>query len=693
MDENMDKTKVAEYYNTFTSNEFAERYLYEGEDLGAFWTKESTRFRLWAPTAEGVILNLYRNGNASEHLSGAGLYGSMIADGEANTQDLIVQYPMLPDEQGTWFLEVNGDLNGVYYTYSVTVEGSTREAVDPYAKAAGVNGDRGMVINLTATDPEGFREERRPDSIKPTDAIIYEIHVRDFSVDVDSGMKNKGKFLAFTEENTVNSHGDKTGISHLKELGITHVHLLPVFDYATVEEAESQYNWGYDPKNYNVPEGSYSIDPFHGDVRIREFKQMIQTLHTKGIRVIMDVVYNHTYSLEDSNLQKCVPGYYYRMTPKGVYSDASACGNETASERPMVRKYITDSVVYWAKEYHIDGFRFDLMGVHDIDTMNRIRTALDQIDPGILIYGEGWTGGASPLPEELRAMKANMKKLHERIAAFSDDIRDGIKGSVFEEAGQGFVNGGEGMEETIKFGITAAVIHDQVDYKRVNYSDQPWAKAPSQTVNYASAHDNLTLWDKLALSAPESSREDRLRMNLLSAAIVLTSQGIPFFQAGEELLRSKPLNGEGSRFDDNSYRSPDAVNSIKWEYKTRNLEVFRYYRGLIALRKAYTCFRYAEAGRIQSSLRFIDTGHPKLIAYLLEQHSGCPKEEPKNTGNQELTICVVLNANREAKTIELPEGVWNVYVKGKRAGTEVLEIITDGTVTTEPISALVLVKE
>lgn len=693
MDETMDNTKVTKYYDTFKSKEFAERYTYEGEDLGALWSKESTRFRLWAPTAESVTLNLYRNGSASGQLSGAGLYGSRITDGEIDSEDLIGQYPMLPDERGTWFLEVSGDRNGIYYTYSVTAEGRTREAVDPYTRAAGVNGDRGMVINLTATDPEGFREEKRQESTRPTDAIIYEIHVRDFSVDADSGMKNKGKFLAFTEENTVNSHGEKTGISHLKELGITHVHLLPVFDFASVEEAGSQYNWGYDPKNYNVPEGSYSTDPFQGEVRIREFKQMIQSLHANGISVIMDVVYNHTYSLEDSNLQKCVPGYYYRSNPDGTYSDASACGNETASERLMVRKFITDSVVYWAKEYHIDGFRFDLMGVHDITTMNRIRAALDQIDPGILIYGEGWTGGVSPLPEKLRAVKANMSKLHERIAAFSDDMRDGIKGSVFIEAGLGFVNDGEDMEETIKFGITAAVYHDQVDYKRVSYSDQPWAKAPSQTVNYASAHDNLTLWDKLTLSAPESNREDRLRMNLLAAAIVLTSQGIPFFQAGEELLRSKPLNEEENSFDDNSYRSPDAVNSIKWADKTRYLEVFRYYQGLIALRRAHPCFRYTEAEKLQSSLRFMNTGHPKLVAYLLEQHSGLSMEAMTNTDNYETTICVILNANRDAKTIRLPEGVWNVYVKGKRAGTKILERITAGTVTAEPISAVVLFKE
>ncbi len=691
-------TRTMEYYHEFTSKEFEEKYTYKGDDLGAVWTKEATGFRLWAPTAEGVTLNLYRSGHAMDHPSGTN--GTKTEDEGVQLQDLIGRYSMQPDVWGTWFIKVRGDLDGSYYTYSVTVDGHTEEAVDPYARAVGVNGDRGMVTNLAATDPVGFREEKRPEPLVPTDAVIYEVHVRDFSVDVSSGMLHKGKFLAFTEENAVNSRGDKTGLKHLVELGITHVHLLPVFDYATVDEAGSevsrtaggiieargvnteafaaQYNWGYDPKNYNVPEGSYATDPFRGEVRIREFKQLVQALHANGIRVIMDVVYNHTYRLEGSNFQKCVPGYYYRMTPDGYYSDASACGNETASERPMVRKFLIDSVVYWAKEYHIDGFRFDLMGVHDIETMNLIRTALDQVDPGILIYGEGWTGGASTLPEEFRAMKANMNQLDLNIAVFSDDIRDGIKGSVFEEKGQGFVSGKEGMEETIKFGITAATYHDQVDYQRVNYSRRPWAKAPSQTVNYTSAHDNLTLWDKLCLSVPDSSREERIRMNLLSAAIVLTSQGIPFFQAGEELLRSKPLNEAGTRYDDNSYRSPDSVNSLKWEEKTRNKEVFRYYQGLIALRKAYDGFRLRDAGELRTSLRFMDTGYSKLVAYLL---------------NTDVTICVILNANREAKTIHLPEGIWNVYVKGNRAGTELLEKITEGTVSVEPISAVVLIKE
>lgn len=697
----MDRELIIRYYNQFSTKEFEEKYTYEGNDLGAVWTGDKTIFRLWAPTAEQVSVKLYHRGSEEETAAEVGAQ-----------EDLFRQVPMERDIKGTWTAEISGNLNGIYYTYEVTAEGRTREAVDPYARAAGVNGNRGMLIDLASTDPEGFRNEKRPEQLQPTDSIIYELHVRDFSQDVSSGIKNKGKFLAFTEQGTRNTHGEATGVDFLKELGITHVHLLPVFDYATVDEAKStdnlQYNWGYDPKNYNVPEGSYSTDPFHGEVRIKEFKQLVQALHANGIRVIMDVVYNHTYSLEDSSFQKCVPGYYYRETAEGNYSDASACGNETASERSMVRKYIVDSVVYWAQEYHIDGFRFDLMGVHDIDTMNQVREALDRINPGILIYGEGWTGGASPLPEEQRAVKANMRKLDTRIAAFSDDIRDGIKGSVFDEGGQGFVNGREGMEETIKFGITASTPHDQVDYHRNLYFASPWAQEPSQTINYASAHDNLTLWDKLTLSAPDSSPEDRLRMNLLSAAIVLTSQGIPFFQAGEELLRSKPLDDSGSRFDENSYRSPDSVNSIKWNDRTKNKEVFEYYKGLIAFRKVHKALRLEKSEEIRSCLRFLSMEEPKLVGYVIETgktgvvkvaegasvvkvdegategETGIPKED---------TVCVIFNGNKEEKQVKLPGGSWKVYGKGKIAGVEVLETISGGSVIIEPISALILAKQ
>jgi pullulanase len=645
--------------------EFEEAFTYEGNDLGAIWSKDKTAFRLWAPTASDVVLNLYSEGS-----------------GDNNIENIA----MTKDVKGTWVTEKPGDLDGVYYTYSVTVDGVTKEAVDPYARAAGVNGKRGMVIDLDSTNPDGFLQDEKPALVSPTDSIIYELHIRDFSIDKSSGMQNKGKYLAFTETGTKSSTGEKTGMDYLVDLGITHVHLLPSFDYASVDESkpeDNQFNWGYDPENYNVPEGSYSTDPEHGEVRINEYKQMVQSLHKNGIRVIMDVVYNHTSSSVDSNLNKVVPNYYYRMNEDGTFSNASACGNETASERAMVRKYIVDSVVYWAKEYHVDGFRFDLMGIHDIQTMNEVRKALNEVDPTIVIYGEGWTAGGSPLPDEEKALKANLSSLDAYIGAFSDDIRDGIKGSVFEDMDQGFVNGKTGMEETIKFGVVASTENNQIDYDLVNYSDTWWAKEPTQTINYASAHDNNTLWDKLAISNETDSEEDRIKMNLLSGAIVLTSQGIPFFQAGEEFLRSKPSD-DGTSFVDNSYNSPDSVNSLKWDALTKNKEVFNYYKGLIAFRKAHSALRMTKTADIQENLKFLEGLEPNVVGYTIDNSPN---------GETAKSLCVIYNANKETSAITIPEGDWNVYVKGQQAGTEILETVKGGTITVEPISTMVLVQE
>jgi pullulanase len=650
--------------NIFSTREFEEAYYYGGADLGAMWSEAKTTFRLWAPTASSVALNLY---------------------GDGSGMNLIITIPMTKDVKGTWFTEKAGNLDKIYYTYTVTVDGVAQETVDPYAKAVGVNGERGMIVNLAASDPAGFREDIRPEMINPTDAVIYELHIRDFSVDESSGIKNRGKYLAFTETGTKTPAGVSTGIDHLAELGVTHVHLLPAFDFASINEAEldnREFNWGYDPANYNVPEGSYSTDPKKGEVRINEFKQMVQTLHSKGIRVIMDVVYNHTYST-DSCLNRTVPGYYYRMTEVGEYSDASGCGNEIASERAMVRKYMVDSVVYWATEYHIDGFRFDLMGIHDIITMNAIRDALNRVDPTILIYGEGWTAGSSPLPESERALKANMLSLASEIAAFSDDLRDGIKGSVFEELEKGYVSGRTGMEESIKFGIVASTEHPQIDYSKVNYSDKAWAKAPTQTISYASAHDNLTLWDKLTITNANDSFEDRKRMNLLSAAIVLTSQGIPFFQAGEELLRSKPKDESGTSFDENSYKSSDAVNSIKWYTKETNRDVFDYYRGLIAFRKAHATLRMATTEEIQRNLTFLKGLPDNVVGYTIDN---TPIDATAKF------ICIVFNANRYSTAVTIPEGSWRVFVSGDKAGTEILETMEGGTIRIAPISALVIVQ-
>lgn len=657
----MEKVRMLEYYKIFSTREFEETNFYQGDDLGAIWTKEETRFRVWAPTAEQVVLKLYRSGEQD---------------------DLLQEVLMLKAAHGTWMVAIKGDMSGVYYTYRVTVDGDTKEAVDPYAKAVGVNGTRGMVINLTATNPLGFTEEKKPELAYTTDAIFYELHIRDFSIDTSSGMVNKGKYLAFTETGTKNYYNEATGVDYLKELGITHVHLLPTFDYKTIDETkmtEPQFNWGYDPLNYNVPEGSYSSDPYHGEVRIKEFKQMVQALHQNGIRVIMDVVYNHTVDSMESNFNRIVPGYYYRLTQDGSFSNASGCGNETASERIMMRKFIIDSVVYWAKEYHVDGFRFDLMGIHDTKTMNEIRRTLDEIDPGLLVYGEGWTGGMSPLPDWERALKVNMKQMNTSIAAFNDNLRDGLKGSVFEHGEGGFISGRNGMEDTIKFGVVAATQHEWIDYPKVLYSNGPWALEPTQCVNYSSAHDNLTLWDKINLATPWASREDRVKMNLLSAAIIMTCQGMPFFQAGEEFLRSKPINKEKMMFDADSYRSPDSINSLKWNSVTENREVLDYYKGLIAFRKSHRGLKMLKAQEIELRLKFLKWLDRNLIAFMIT----CPTDGE---------MCVIYNANKDTKPVHIPEGDWKVYVKGNRAGTEILEMNTGGVVSVDPISAMIMMK-
>jgi pullulanase len=560
--------------------------------------------------------------------------------------------------KGTWSCEKNGDLKDFYYTYLVTIDGKTNETVDIYAKAVGVNGNRGMIVDLKATDPKGFDKDTRPPFENPTDAIIYELHIRDISADKYSGIRKKGKFLGLAETGTLNRAGLKTGLDHIKDLGVTHVQLLPCFDYATIDETKKDsidYNWGYDPKNYNAPEGSYSTNPYDGKVRITEMKEMIMALHEKGIRVNMDVVYNHTHNIEDSWFQKTVPDYYYRKTKAG-YSNASGCGNETASDRLMYRKYIVDSVTYWASEYHIDGFRFDLMAVHDIDTMTAVRKALDKIDSSIMVYGEGWTAATAAIPYQEQALKVNMSQLR-GIGAFNDDIRDAVKGSVFGAKDKGFVNGAEGAEQRVRFGIVGATDHMGVRIKGC-------ASAPSQSINYVSCHDNLTLWDKLSLSNPEDDRTDRIRMNKLAAAIILTSQGVPFIQAGEELLRSKDC-------DENSYKSPDSINAIKWDEKTANLDVYEYYKGLIAFRKQNPALRLKTADEIRQKLTFIDNNIKNLVAYRVED------------------IIVIFNSNKQSIGLNLPSGEWNIYANGDKAGTAILGTL-QGIATVTGLSAMVL---
>lgn len=633
--------------------------VYTGNDLGAVYSPKMTRFKVWAPEAESVKLNLYKQGEGD---------------------NLIDQHIMKKSANGTYVFEKQGDCNGIYYTYTVVNHGEEQEAVDPYTKAAGVNGQRGMVINLAKTNPQGFEMDgyRNPEHI--TDAIIYEGSVRDFTMDESSGVFHNGKFLGLTEANTTNHFGEATALDYISGLGVTHVQILPAFDFETVDEKnqKAQYNWGYDPDNYNVPEGSYAVSPYDGAVRIQEMKQMVLALHSRGIGVIMDVVFNHTYRRDDSNLQKIVPGYYYRSDETG-YTNGSGCGNEVASDRPMVQKLIVDSLIYWAKEYHIDGFRFDLMGVLDIDTMNVIAERLKEIRPDIYLYGEGWNGGPSSLAEEKRAFKASAKKMP-GIGMFNDDIRDTIKGSVFYDDHLGFVNGGTHLENALRYGITGAVTHPQVDYDA--YGSKPWAKEPGQSINYVSCHDNYTLWDKLSVSCPEASEEKKKAMNRLCAAIVFTSQGVPFIQAGEEFLRSKPLP-EKKGFAENSYNMPDAVNSIKWDNIHEYPDMIAYYKGLMALRKAHPVFRMQSEAEMTQNLCFLSDTPENVVAYLLKGKGA--DDTPEN-------ILVIFNGNDEEILYNLPEGKWKILVDDKTAGADGKKNISEKT-DVEPLSALVLEKE
>lgn len=654
------------------NKEFDNLYRYDGE-LGAIYCKENTEFILWAPTADKVQL---------------ALYGSDGHDFKCEAKKII---DMERKEKGIWTIKISGNLNGEYYNYLVSINGHVNEAVDPYAKAVGVNGNRSMVVDLESTNPEDWNEDKKPEFKDFTDAIIYEAHVRDLSIDESSGVQEelKGKFKALIDDNTFSKDGNiKTVTNHLKDMGITHIHLLPVFDYGSVDESRldiPQYNWGYDPQNYNVPEGSYSTNPYEGAVRIKEFKEMIKGFHNSGIRVIMDVVYNHTYNLE-SCLNKIVPKYYYRQDENGEYSDASACGNETASDRYMFRKYMVDSVKYWAEEYHVDGFRFDLMGIHDIETMKQIREELSKIDSTIIIYGEGWTGGESPLDSKEAALKQNTYKYDKlQIAAFSDDCRDGLKGHVFYEDEAGFVNGKNGLEETIKFAVVASTPHKEINLKEVIYSDNFWANEPYQTVTYASAHDNYTLWDKLQIVSKEASKEELIMLNKLIAGIVLTSQGISFIHAGEELARTKV--DENGKMVENSFNSSDKVNKIEWNRKDEFKELYNYYKGLIEVRKKYKAFRMNTNREIQENISFLKKGESfiedNVVAYTIKSDKFIGEENE---------IAVIINASEKGIDVKIDDSKWEVIVDENKAGTEIIKTVNGNKVTVPAKAIYVLVK-
>jgi pullulanase len=597
------------------------------ESLWLDYSKERTIFKIWSPTAERVRLNFYEKGN------GGTAYKT---------------YELNSDADGLWIKEVFGDLQGTYYTYQIQIDGKwLAETPGTYAQAVGVNGQRAMVLDLNSTNPKGWETDKGPAISHPNQAVIYELHIRDLTIHPQSGSSFPGKYLGLVEQGTKGPNDVATAIDHLKELGITHVHLLPTYDHYSIDETNldrPQFNWGYDPQNYNVPEGSFSTNPFDAEVRIKEFKQMVQAFHNHGIGVILDVVYNHTGRTENSNFNLENPKYYYRFREDGSFSDAAACGNETSSDRPMTRKFIIESVTYWAKEYHLDGFRFDLMGIHDIETMNEVAKAVKEVNPNIFVYGEGWTAGDSPLPEQDRALKKHILQMPQ-ISAFSDDIRDGLKGSVFEDDSKGFVNGEKNKEESVKFGVVGSIQHPQIDYQKVNYSDAPWANEPWQSISYVSCHDNHTIYDKLKVSRRDASRSDRIKMNKLATAVVLTSQGTPFLHAGSEMLRTK-------NEEHNSYKSPDSINQIDWNWKVKNKSVFTYYQNLIKLRKEHPAFRMTSAEDVRKNLEFKEV-RDGLVSYQLKNNAN---------GDSWKTIYVIYNANPSVEKFVLEPGLWNIAV-------------------------------
>jgi pullulanase len=642
----------------FKDNDFNDFPIYQGGDLGINWSPERTIIKIWAPTAKRIFFRLYKEGQGGE---------------------AIKEFPMIPDENGTWIYEIKENLEGLFYTIQVRDSVNwLKEVPDIYAKATGANGIRGMIIDFRKSNPQNWERDIRHTVGSPTDMVIYEVHIRDFSMSPSSGIKNKGKYLGFTESGTKLTGGESTGIDHLKELGITHVHLLPIADFYTVDEINptAQYNWGYDPLNYNTPEGWYSLNPRDGAVRIREFKQLVMSLHSNGLGVILDVVYNHTGLIFESYFNQTVPGYFYRFNEDGRFSDASGCGTELATEREMVRNYIIESVAYWAEEYHIDGFRFDLMGLIDIETMNLIRKRLDEIDPKIFMYGEGWGAGESPFPEKLRAIKANTNQL-ERIATFCDDMRNGLKGSPFEKNSAGFIGGITLREEQLKFAIVGAIQHDQIIYDFVNTSKQAWANSPAQCVNYFSCHDNFTLFDKLQYSCPEATPENIERMARLAFGIIFTSQGVPFMLAGDEMLRSK-----GGHHD--SYRSPDAINQIDWTRKMRYAGLVHFVRSCIELRQQHPAFRIADSDIVREKLRFFGNYIPGTITYELCDHAN---------GDRWRRILVLLNGNNYSVEYEIAMENWLIVAQNGEVSPNGLGHTRTNLVRLHPISMMILALE
>ena len=615
------------------------------------YAPEKTTFTLFAPDdAKSVKVRIYKDGLGGK----AAKTVKMVRSGKE-----------------TWTAEVKGDMLGKFYTFDV----GRGECAGVFAKAVGVNGQRGAIIRMDETNPAGWTNDVRPVTKSPSDLVIYEMHHRDFSI-ARPDAQYKGKFLALTEP---------WAIDHLKKLGVNAIHILPSYDYGSVDEtrlADNKYNWGYDPVNYNVPEGGYSTDPYQPAVRIKEFKQMVQALHKAGIRVILDVVYNHTFDIDHSNFQRTYPDYYYRKTQDGHYSNGSGCGNETASEKPMMRQFMLQSVKYWINEYHIDGFRFDLMGVHDIQTMNAIRQMVNDIDPTIFIYGEGWSAGGCGIPNELLGMKANIPQMPQ-IAAFSDEIRDALRGPFDNDTKPGILGGAPDMEESVKFGIVGCIQHPQVDMQKVNYSKQPWALEPTQMISYVSCHDDMCLVDRLKASVPSlqtkngnlsnSQMDELIRLDLLAQTAVFTSQGVPFMLSGEELLRDK----KGVH---NSYESPDSINHLEWSNLKRYPQVLEYYQRLIALRAHHPAFRLGNADLVRKHLEFLDA--PKqVVAFRLKNYAG--RDDWRD-------IIVVLNASLQPQTIAVPQATYTEVCCDGVINEAGLGTFSGDKVVVSPQSALII---
>lgn len=577
----------------------------------------------------------------------------------------IKKIKMKQTAENVWEATVSGDLKGKFYTFDI----GRGETPGVFAKAVGINGHRGAIIDMQTTNPSGWNSDHRLALKSPADLIIYEMHHRDFSIDPSSGLVNKGKFLALTEQKA---------IRHLEELGINAVHILPSFDFASIDEANTttpQYNWGYDPQNYNVPEGSYSFDAEQPTRRILEFKQMVQALHKAGIRVILDVVYNHTFDIKGGNFDRTFPMAYYRYTADGKPSNGSGCGNETASEKPLMRQFMLESMKYWADEYHIDGFRVDLMGIHDIETMNLIRKELSSIDPNIFIYGEGWTAGTCAYPTEKLALKAHIKQMP-GIAAFSDEIRDALRGPFSDEKQASFLGGIAGFEESIKAGIAGMIAHPQVDYTKVNYTKEPWANEPTQMIAYVSCHDDMCLVDRLKASIPEAAydMEEVIRLDQLAQTVVFTSQGIPFMLSGEEMLRDK----KGVH---NSFNSPDEINHLNWNNLKKYPQVFAYYKGLIQMRKSHPAFRLGSAELVRKHLEFLPTQQDCLVAFRLKNHAG---------GDKWNNIYVVLNGNTDLQSVNIPKGKYTIVANNGVINEAGIGEMEGGEVMIDAQTALIL---